>query len=229
MSDSTPASPGNSAPPAPQQVRVALVDDHAMVREALSSVLSDDPDIEIVAHGGDRAEAVRIAKELRPDVLILDYNMPGGGALEVLGDLERADLDVSTLVLTVHTSPQYAVRVLEAGAHGFLFKSSALDELLGAIREVHSGGIYITPSIARQVLEQMRRPRRSREGLAALSTRELELLRILSSGQGIKQAALALGITVSTASTYRARLQKKLGLSSVSDLIRFALENDLVE
>lgn len=217
------------SPTDPRTVRVGLVDDHAMIRQALSAVLSDDPGIEIVAEAADRTEAIRIAKEAAPDVLVLDYNMPGGGALEVLDDLKRLELDIACLVLTVHTAAQYAVRVLEAGAQGFLIKASALEELRNAIRQVFAGQIYITPTLAPQVLDQLRNPRRSRTGLAALSTREFELLRLLAGGIGIKEAALQLKISVSTASTYRARIMKKLNLSTVSDLIRFALDNDVVD
>lgn len=209
-------------------IRVVLIDDHAMVRQALSSVLQDDTTVEIVAQGGDSQAAVELVRSTNPDVLVLDYNIPGGGALHVLQTLERLELKVAVLVLTVHESSHYAVRVLEAGAQGFLVKSSAVEELLGAIRAVHSGEIYITPKLSRVVLDQLRKPRRDRVGVAALSTRELEILRILASGKGIKEAAGKLKVSVSTASTYRARLMKKLNLESTSDLIRFALENNLV-
>jgi len=210
-------------------IGVALVDDHAMVRQALSSVLSDDPTIEVVALGGSRADAVRIAVELEPEVLVLDYNLPDGTALQVLEELGRRDSGVRVLVLTVHETRQYAVRVLQAGAQGFLVKSSALDELRDAIHAVKEGGIYITPSLATQVLDDLRRPKGAREGLAALSAREFELLRLLGTGMGIKRAALELNVTVSTASTYRARIMKKLGLTSTNELIRLVLEEGLVE
>ncbi len=209
-------------------IRVVLIDDHAMVREALSSVLKDDANIQVVAQGGDTAEAIRILRESKPDVLVLDYNIPGGSALQVLDAIQSLELDVAVLVLTVHESSHYAVRALEAGAQGFLVKSSAVEELLGAIRAVHAGEIYITPKLSSVVLDQLRKPRRDRVGVAALSARELEVLRILASGIGIKEAARQIKVSVSTASTYRARLMKKLNLESTSDLIRFALENNLV-
>jgi two-component system invasion response regulator UvrY len=209
-------------------IRVVLIDDHAMVRQALSSVLEDDSTVRIVAQGGDAVEAIEVVRREKPDVLVLDYNIPGGGALAVLETLERLEIDVVVLVLTVHESSHYAVRALEAGAQGFLVKSSAVEELLGAIRAVHAGEIYITPKLSRVVLDQLRKPRRDRVGVAALSARELEILRILASGTGIKEAAGKLKVSVSTASTYRARLMKKLNLESTSDLIRFALENNLV-
>lgn len=211
----------------PSPIRAVLIDDHAMVRQALASVLEDEPSIEVVAQGDDAPQAIRIVRELLPDVLVLDYNLPGGGALPVIEEITRHHLAVRVLVLTVHDSPHYAVRVLEAGAHGFVIKSAAVEELLDAIRAVHAGDIYITKRIARPVIDHLRRPRKDRVGLASLSAREFELLRALGAGMGLKETAHRLKISVSTASTYRARIMKKLNLASTSELIRFALENEI--
>lgn len=209
------------------RTRVAIVDDHAMVRQALASVLGDDESLDIVAQGEDTSEAVRIIRQQEADVLVLDYNMPGGGALPVLEEIVRTGSEVRALVLTVHESPHYATRVIEAGAHGFLVKSSAVEELLDAIAAVRRGEVYITPKMSRDVIDQLRRPKRARVGLDALSAREFELLRMLGAGTGLKEAALHLKVSVSTASTYRARVMKKLNLSSTSELIRFAIEQGL--
>jgi len=214
----------SDAPP----IRVGLVDDHAMVREALASVIEDDGGIEVVAQGETTHDAVRIIRELEPDVLVLDYNLPGGGALPALEVLPDSATSVRVLVLTVHESIHYAVRVLEAGAQGFMVKSSAVEELLDAIRAVNAGDIYITPAFSRSVIDQLRRPKTDRVGVASLSMREFELLRLLGAGMGLKEVARHLCISVSTASTYRARVMKKLNLASTAELIRFALENDLV-
>lgn len=211
------------------RISVALVDDHAMIREALSTVLADAGAIEVVAQASDTREALAVVRDLSPDVIVLDYNLPGGGALPVLEEIRRLKRAVKALILTVHESWHYAVRVLEAGAQGFVVKSSAVEELLNAIERVHAGEIYITPRISQRVLDHLRRPRSDRDGVSALSTREFELLRVLAAGKGIKEAALELQVSVSTASTYRARLMKKLNLTSTSDLIRFALENGLVQ
>ena len=210
-----------------KRIRVAIVDDHAMVRQALASVLGDDESLDVIAQGKDPAEAVQIVREESPDVLVLDYNMPGGGALPVLEEIGRTGSTVRTLVLTVQESPHYAIRVIEAGAQGFLVKSSAVEELLDAIGAVRRGEVYITPHMSLEVIDQLRRPNRSRVGINALSTREFEMLRILGAGTSLKEAARDLKISVSTASTYRARIMKKLNLSSTSELIRFAIESGL--
>ncbi len=206
------------------RVRVALVDDHSMVREALALILESDERFEIVGQGGDRHDAVRITTELQPDVLVLDYAMPGGGALLAIEDITREGIRTRILVLTVHKSIHYAVRVLEVGAHGFLVKSSAVEELVEAIRVVQEGDIYITPQLSSRVLNHLLLPKRERVGIDALSIREFEILRILGSGTGLKEAASELSISTSTASTYRVRLMKKLGLTTTAELIRYALE-----
>ena len=210
-------------------IRVALVDDHSMVTQALSSVLNDDGGVEVVKTGSSVAEAAVILEEETIDVLVLDYNLPDGGALQVLEAARTKGLKTPILVLTMHENAQYAVRALEAGAQGFVIKSSAVEELVDAIRTVQGGEVYLTPKIAGTVVDRLRRTRNERTGLDRLSPREFELLRLLAGGLGLKQAAGTLDISVSTASTYRARLLEKLGLESTSDLIRYALENGLVD
>ncbi|HXV37156.1 MAG TPA: response regulator transcription factor [Myxococcota bacterium] len=209
-------------------IRVAIVDDHAMIRVALASVLEDDDDIEVIGLGESIDDAERIARESAPDVLVLDYNLPGGGSLPLLEQIARSRSPVRVLVLTVHESVHYAVRAIESGARGFMVKSSAVEELISAIRAVNAGEVYIPPAFSRSVIEHLRQPKRDRVGLASLSPREFELLRLIGDGMGLKEVAHQLGISVSTASTYRARVMEKLNLSSTSDLIRFAFENQLV-
>ncbi len=210
-------------------IRVALVDDHSMVREALASILESDERLEIVGQGSNRHDAVKITTELQPDVLVLDYAMPGGGALPAIEDITREGCETRILVLTVYQSIHYAVRVLEVGAHGFLVKSCAVEELVEAIRVVQGGSIYITPQLSSRVLNHLLLPKRERVGIDALSIREFEILRILGSGAGLKEAASEMSISTSTASTYRIRLMKKLALNSTAELIRYAMEQELVD
>lgn len=208
-------------------IRVTLIDDHAMVRQALAAVLADSEGLEVVGQGEDVPGAVAAVRSGACDVLVLDYNLPGGGALSVIEEVARRKLPVRVLVLTVHESAHYAVRVLEAGASGYMVKSGAVEELCCAIAAVHAGEVYVSPKLSGAVLDSLRRPKRERTGVSALSDREFELLRLLGGGAGLKEAAAALSVSVSAASTYRARLLKKLELNSTADLIRFALENEL--
>jgi DNA-binding NarL/FixJ family response regulator len=211
------------------KVRVVLIDDHAMVRQALAAVLADSQGLEVVGQGEDVDAAVKFVRAKACDVMVLDYNLPGGGALSVIEEVARRKLPTRVLILTVHDSAHYAVKVLEAGAAGYMVKSDAVEELCNAIRTVHSGAVYVSPKLSSDVLDRLRQPRRERTGLAALSDREFELLRLLARGDGLKEAAQTLSVSVSAASTYRSRILKKLNLSSTSELIRFAIENKLVE
>lgn len=210
-------------------IRVALADDHSMVRQALAATIECEPDLQVIAQAGSCQETLALLREQPPDVLVLDYHMPDGGALDVLEEHARLQHpDVQVLVLTVNDSVHYALRTIEAGASGFLIKSSAVEELVEGIRTVRRGELYVTPKYRREVLDHLRSPRRDRVGLAALSPREFEILRELAAGKSLKETAFTHKIGVSTVSTYRSRILKKLGLDSTSELIRFALENDIL-
>jgi len=208
-------------------IRVALVDDHSMVRQALAAVLEAEDDVTVVAQGGGVQEAPEILDDHELDLLILDYNMPDGGAMEVLGRLRTTESPVQVLVLTVNDSVHYALRTLGAGADGFMIKSSAVEELVEAIRTIRRGERYVTPEHRAQVLAESGDLRRG--GMGTLSAREFEMLRELAEGKSLKETAFKHDISLSTVSTYRSRIMKKLGLRSTSELIRYALENDVLK
>lgn len=214
--------PGFSAP-----IRVVLADDHEMVREALARILEDCGRIQVVALAADAAQALDAVRELRPEIVVLDYSMPVEGAPDIIRKLLREVPGVKILVLTVHENVHYAVRVLKAGAHGYIIKAAAVDELVEGIDAVHQGQIYVSPSISQEVLQQLARPSRDRAGIDLLSQREFDLLRMLGEGKSLQQCARQMDVTTSTASTYRARIMEKLNLSTTAELIRFAIENNL--
>jgi len=209
-------------------IRVVLADDHAMVREALAQILQESGCIRVVGQAADGPSAVSAALKNRPDVLVLDYSMPGLGAPEVLASLAQQLPELHVLVLTVHENIHYCVKALECGAHGYVVKSAAVGELVDAIKAVAIGEVYISPKVSQKVLQKLRQPKKDRVGLDALSQREFELLRVLGAGMSLKECADRLNISTSSASTYRARLMEKLNLHSTADIIRFALENDIV-
>ena len=210
-------------------IRVVLADDHEMVRAGLSQILEERDGIEVVGQAGDGVEAVAVASETQPDVVVLDYSMPRGDAPSVIEHLRRESPRAKILILTVHEDIHYALRVLECGAHGYVIKAAAAAELVDAIAAVRSGEIYISPRIAQKLMGRLRAPRKDRTGLESLSPREFELLRALGSGMGLKECGRQLNISASTASTYRARLMEKLELESTAEIIRFALENRVVD
>ena len=209
-------------------IRVVLADDHAMVREALAQILEESGCIKVVGQAADGPSAVETATRTRPDVLVLDYSMPGQGAPEILSSLRQLLPDLKVLVLTVHENIHYCVQALECGAHGYVVKSAAVGELVDAIKAVSDGEVYISPKVSQKVMQHLRRPKKDRVGLEALSQREFELLRLLGAGTSLKECADRLGISTSSASTYRARILEKLNLHSTAEVIRFALENDIV-
>jgi DNA-binding NarL/FixJ family response regulator len=210
-------------------IRVVLADDHTMVREALARILEESGAIAVVAQASDGADVLEAVKRTEPDVVVLDYSMPKHDATHVIEKLLRYNPDTKILVLTVHESIHYAVRVLEHGAHGYLIKSAAVDELVDAIRTVRRGRIYLSSRISPDVLEHLRRPKRQRLGLEALSQREFDFLRIFGTGKSLQDCAREMKIGTSTASTYRARIMEKLNLQTTAELIRFALEQGLVD
>ena len=209
-------------------IRVVLADDHSMVREALARILDESGGVTVVGQASDGLQVMQTVETTQPECVVLDYSMPNLDAPAVIEALLRRQSGVKILVLTVHENIHYAIRVVESGAHGYLIKSAAVDELVEAIKVVHGGGIYISPKVSDEVLKHLRRPKRERIGLEALSQREFDLLRILGAGKTLQQCAQQMKVSTSTASTYRARVMEKLNLESTAELIRFALENKVV-
>ncbi len=212
----------------PRPISVVLADDHAMVRESLARVLDASGAVLVQAQAGNGAELMDRVAEHVPDCLVMDYSMPDHDAPETVAELLRRFPSLRILVLTVHENVHYAVRALEAGALGYLIKSAAVEELVEAIRTVYSGDVYISKKISPEVWARIRRPKRDREGLDSLSKREFDVLRILGSGLTLQECARRLDVSNSTVSTYRTRILEKLHLQSTAELIRFAIEHDVV-
>ncbi len=210
-------------------ISVVLADDHAMVREALARVLDSSGEIAVKGQAGDGIELRQIVQKQRPECLVMDYSMPNHDPTEVIRELLAEFKSLKILVLTVHENVHYAVRALQAGAHGYLIKSAAVDELVEAIRTVQQGNIYISKKISPEVWTRMRRPKSEQDALETLSEREFEVLRIIGGGSSLRECADVLNVGVSTVSTYRARIIEKLNLSTTADLVRFAIENRLLE
>ncbi|MEM9657565.1 MAG: response regulator transcription factor [Planctomycetota bacterium] len=210
------------------QIRVVLADDHEMVREALARILDDSGKVIVVAQACSSEQTIEMVRASQPEVVVLDYSMPSGDASATIGAALRASPGVKVLMLTVHENIHYAIRALEAGAAGYLIKSAAVDELVEGIETVHRGGIYLSPKVSPEVLQHLRQPKRQRVGLASLSQREFDLLRLLGAGKTLSECAAQMDVSSSTASTYRSRIMEKLNLSSTAEMIRFALEHDFL-
>jgi two-component system, NarL family, invasion response regulator UvrY len=198
-------------------MKILIVDDHAIVRDGLSRLLATDGDHELrmAANGRD---ALIAARAFRPDLVILDLNLPGLGGLELLRRLVAIEAG-KILVLSMHAEPLYARRALEAGAHGYVSKNAAPDELLAAVRRVAAGGRYIEAEIAQALALGA-----GAETLNALSPRELEIMRLLAAGSSLAEIAEALGASYKTIANTCTLIKSKLGVARTADLVRLAIE-----
>ncbi len=201
-------------------MKILIVDDHAIVRDGLRRMLATLPDVEVVeaAHGRD---ALALARQERPDLVILDLNLPGLGGLELISRLLLDDRSRRILVLSMHAEPLYAARALDAGATGYLSKNASPDELLEAVRKVAAGGRYVESDIAQAVALG---GSTAGEPIRRLSTRDLEILRLLAAGKSLAEIAEALGVGYKTVANTCTQIKTKLGLSRTADLVRFSIE-----
>lgn len=213
--------------PVTKPISVVLADDHAMVREGLAQILMDSKAVAVIGQAGDGLEALRLAQEKSPDIVILDYTMPKMDGASATKEIRASCPDVKILILTVHENIHYAIKAMQAGAHGFVLKAAAVEELVRGIHAVSNGKMFISEGIREKLIENLP-SKAERSGVKALSAREFQLLRLLGLGLKLQECAKAMKVTQSTASTYRGRLMEKLGLRSTAEIIRFALENSIV-
>lgn len=207
--------------------RVLLADDHAMLREGLAMLVNSQPDMEVVGQAGSGAEAIAAARSLQPDIAVIDVSMPDGGGAEATSEIVRCCPGVRVLALSRHADQASLRRMLGAGASGYVVKRAAAQALIGALRSVLSGGTYVDPMLAGDLVARAIQPSGTaaigarRSGL--LSEREEAVLRQIAWGKSNKEVASALGISVKTAEGYRANGLEKLKLRTRSDVLRYAL------
>lgn len=207
-----------------RKLRLLLVDDHAVVREGLRSLLGTDSRFEIVGEAADGQTAINAAEELHPDVVVLDVSLPGINGAQLARRLKENQPDVKTLALTVHEEGGYLRSLMDAGASGYVLKRSAASELLRAIEVVGEGGTYLDSSIAGQLVGKLGQRRAPMAASSALSEREREVVRHVAHGYSNKEIATKLDVSVKTVETYRYRATEKLGLRSRADLVRYAID-----
>ena len=206
-----------------KKLRVLLVDDHAVVREGLRSLLSHDQRFEIVGDAADGLQAIASVERLSPDVVVLDVSMPGMNGVQVTKRLKELHPDVKTVALTVHEEGGYLRSLMDAGASGYVLKRSAASELLRAIETVAEGGVYLDSAIAGQLVNRLGQRRAAFAPSTALSEREQEVMRYVAHGYSNKEIATKLDVSVKTVETYRYRAGEKLGLTSRAELVRYAI------
>jgi two-component system response regulator NreC len=209
-------------------VRVLIVDDHAVVRAGLRLLIDAEDDLEAAGEAGSARDAIFRARELEPDVILMDVVMPDGNGLDAIPTLLHEHPDAKVLMLSMQDDPQYVRQAFAAGASGYVLKEAADTEVVSAIREVARGGRYVHPELgARLVAAETEERKRAEED--PLSEREREVLRMLALGHTNQEIAKQLYISVRTAETHRAHIMQKLRLSSRAELVRYALDQGLLE
>jgi len=209
-------------------IKILIADDHAVVRQGLKQILGEIPDMTVVGEATTGLEVLEQARAVDWDVMVLDIAMPGRSGFDILLELRTEKPTQPILVLSMHAEDQYALRVLKAGASGYLTKESVPEELIQAIRKVVSGGKYISPTLAEKLAFEIGAPT-DRPPHEALSDREFQVMRRIAAGKTVTQIAEELSLSVKTVSTYRARILQKMSLKTNADLIHYAIHHQLIE
>ena len=213
------------------KLRIVIADDHELIRRGLRSILQAEPDWEVVAEASDGREAVRKVEELKPDVVVIDLGMPDLNGLTATKQILQTQPKTEVVLLTMHHSEQTISEVLQTGARGYVLKSDAARDLVTAVRAVSNHTSYFTPHVADLVLRGYLNgngPTQSVSQKARLTPREREIIQLLAEGKTNKEVASILFISTKTAEVHRVNINRKLGLHSVSDLVRYALRNGIV-
>jgi two-component system invasion response regulator UvrY len=209
-------------------MRILLIDDHALVRQGLKLILADHFPRAVFGEARNAQEGLHRVWKEKWDVAVLDITMPGRGGLEVLREIKRSRPKLPVLILSMHPEDQFAVRMLKAGAAGYVTKGSAAEELVGAIKKVLEGGRYVSPKLAEQMaayldIDVKKAPHER------LSNREFLILRLIASGKSVGEISKELSLSVSTVSTYRSRILGKMDMKNNAQITHYALQKGLVD
>jgi len=213
-------------------LRIVIVDDHAVVRRGVRAILESQPGWEVSAEATTGREAVELVKRLRPDVVVMDLSLPELNGLDATRQILKDAPETEVLVLTMHHSEELARDVLKAGARGYVLKSDAEENLIAAVDSLRQHKPFLTSTVTEFVLDDyVRRGDVAQDELAAvaLTSREREIIQLVAEGQSNKEAAATLGISVKTIEAHRANIMRKLHLRSLSDLVRYAIRNKIVQ
>lgn len=207
--------------------KVFLVDDHPIVRQGLSQLINNESDLIVVGQGEDAYQSLRAIKEAKPDLVLVDVSLKDSDGLELLKELKVQFPELPALVVSMHDETLYAERALRAGASGFIMKQEAPNILLGAIRTVLSGQVYVSSAMSATLLRRMVAGKKREAGLPMdrLTDRELEIFRLIGAGKSVKEIAENLFLSVKTVEAHREHIKEKLNFKSSAELLRFAIRN----
>jgi two-component system response regulator NreC len=210
---------------------IVLAEDHTILREGLKSLLSSQPDLKIVGEAGDGLEAIRCVRDHSPDMILLDLSMPRMTGLDAIKEIKRVNADTKIIVLTVHSTEEYILATLQAGADGYVLKEAHSTELMTAIRHVLAGRRYLSPSISGTIIDGLLQGKKAsaiRSAWESLTQREREILKLIAEGHKNKDIADLLCISLKTVEKHRANLMEKLDLHNVAALTALAAEKGLI-
>lgn len=210
-------------------LRVMIADDHTLVREGIRSLLAKLPDVDVVAEAKDGLDAVSLCKQLYPDIVLMDIAMPGLNGLDASTRIATVSPATRVLFLSMHANEEYMQQALQMGAAGYLLKGADIKELEFALRSVGRGERYLTPAVAKYMVDGYRdRGRHEANPLAQLTSRQREVLQLIAEGHSTKAIASRLDLSIKTVETHRAQLMKRLAIHDVAGLVRYAIRKGLI-
>ncbi len=209
-------------------IKIIIADDHPLIREGFNKIISAESDIEIIAEAENGVELLKVLSSTKCDVVVADLNMPGKHGVDLIKDLKSLYPKIKILVVSAYSEEEFGVRLLKSGISGFVPKDSAADELVNAIRTISVGKKYITKSLAGKIASSLA-DKTSTKPHEKLSDREFQILCLIAEGFSVNEIAEKLSISVSTVNTYHTRIFEKMDMKSNAELIRYAIQNNLVE
>lgn len=220
-----------------EPIRLLIADDHEIMRKGIRSLLEAQPGWQVTAEASDGREAVEKAREIKPDVTVLDISMPSLNGLEAARQMIKNDARAKILILTQHESDPLIREVLDAGARGYVLKSDASRDLITAVNAVRSNKTFFTAKVAQIVLDGYleKKPKKANtedrkdEARSRLTPRQREIVQLLAEGKSSKEVAVSLGLSVKTAETHRANIMRRLDCHSISELVRYAVRNNIIQ
>ena len=214
------------------KIKCLLVDDHTLFRQGVRRLLESESDFEVVGEAADGGEAVEKARELRPDIVLMDIGMPGLSCFESARQIKKNRMETKILFLTMYEDEDYLVQCLEVGASGYVLKDTPAPQLLTAVKDVYKGGKYLSSQVLGKLVEDFRsrvRDTRMRPRISTLTPRESEILKLLAEGNSVKEIAVILGLSVKTVEAHKFNLMRKLDIHNKAQLVTYAIQKKIIK